>query len=379
MHRRCSPDSRFCRYLVVTKEVGPANVRRLLTETATTVAEALDGQLVAMGNVCLGGAEAELALLVEDGWHRRGLGVCLACVLAGQAVESGARVLTATVIGTNVAIRQTLAAAGLAPVIVAADAGILELHCDLLRWAPAVSPSPGMAAAAVGPPAAAGPDGHPECDPECDQGLQRVAAGPKGARVSFREEMLNRKSVTLGLAGLGLAGALAGGAGIAAAATGATTTTPTTASTVATPPYRDGGLSGMASGMSGMASGMSGMASGMSGMASGMSGMASGVNSPITAAASYLGLSRTDLQTQLQAGKSLADVAQAQGKSVSGLEGAMVAAIKSNLDANTTLTADQKAAILAQVKSHIDTMVNTTHPSGAGIGSMGARMSGMRR
>jgi len=171
--------------------------------------------------------------------------------------------------------------------------------------------------------------------------------------------MLNRKSVTLGLAGLGLAGALAGGAGIAAAATGATTTTPTTASTVvATPPYRDGGLSGMASGMS---------------------GMASGVNSPITAAASYLGLSRTDLQTQLQAGKSLADVAQAQGKSVSGLEGAMVTAIKSNLDANTTLTADQKAAILAQVKSHIDTMVNTTHPSGAGIGSMGARMSGMRR
>src|SRR5664280_2961376 len=181
-------------------------------------------------------------------------------------------------------------------------------------------------------------------------------------RVSQHEgelrEMLNRKSVALGLAGLGLAGALAGGAGIAAAATGATTTTPTTASTVATPPYRDGG---------------------MSGMASGMSGMASGVNSPITAAASYLGLSRTDLQTQLQAGKSLADVAQAQGKSVSGLEGAMVTAIKSNLDANTTLTADQKAAILAQVKSHIDTMVNTTHPSGAGIGSMGARMSGMRR
>src|SRR5664280_2439041 len=97
-----------------------------------------------MGNVCLGGAEAELALLVEeDGWHRRGLGVCLACVLAGQAVESRARVLTATVIGTNVAIRQTLAAAALAP------------------------------------PAAAGPDGHPECDqgrpalPGCAAGDRR--------------------------------------------------------------------------------------------------------------------------------------------------------------------------------------------------------------
>src|SRR5450759_2485496 len=64
--------SRVCRYLVVTKEAGPANGRRLLTESATTGAESLDGQLVAMGNVCLGGAEAELALLVEDGWHRRG-------------------------------------------------------------------------------------------------------------------------------------------------------------------------------------------------------------------------------------------------------------------------------------------------------------------
>lgn len=37
-------------------------------------------------------------------------------------------------IGTNVGIGQTLAAAGLAPVIVDCGAGTLELHCDLLRW-----------------------------------------------------------------------------------------------------------------------------------------------------------------------------------------------------------------------------------------------------
>src|SRR5450759_3277702 len=36
-------------------------------------------------------------------------------------------------IGTNVGIGQTLAAAGLAPVIVDCDAGTLELHCALLR------------------------------------------------------------------------------------------------------------------------------------------------------------------------------------------------------------------------------------------------------
>jgi hypothetical protein len=71
MHQRCSPGSRYRRYLVATSEVRPASVLRLLTETATTVAESRDGQLVAMGNVDLGGAAAELALLVEDGWHRR--------------------------------------------------------------------------------------------------------------------------------------------------------------------------------------------------------------------------------------------------------------------------------------------------------------------
>jgi len=45
-------------------------------------------------------------------------------------------VLTAAV-GTNVAIRRPLAAAGLAPRIVDCDAGTLELYCDLLRRAPA--------------------------------------------------------------------------------------------------------------------------------------------------------------------------------------------------------------------------------------------------
>ena len=50
---------------------------------------------------------------------------------------------------------------------------------------------------------------------------------------------------------------------------------------------------------------------------------------------------------QLQGGQSLADIAAAQGKSVSGLEDAMIAAMTSHLDANTTLTAEQKAALAA--------------------------------
>ena len=63
-----------------------------------------------------------------------------------------------------------------------------------------------------------------------------------------------------------------------------------------------------------------------------MAGPMFGQNSPMTAVAKYLGLSRAELREQLQAGKSLADVAKTQGKSVSGLEDAMVAALTTNLD-----------------------------------------------
>ncbi len=165
---------------------------------------------------------------------------------------------------------------------------------------------------------------------------------------------LNRKRVVTGLVATGLvAGSLAGG-GVALAATGATPAPAT--STSAEPPY------GMGAGHFG-----------------GMHGMWSGQQPGLAAAATYLGLTQTQLRDQLQAGKSLADVATAQGKTVSGLKDAIRAAITSRINASTALTADQKAAMLSQVKSHLDTMVNMTHPSGAGTGPMGSPMGGMWR
>lgn len=161
---------------------------------------------------------------------------------------------------------------------------------------------------------------------------------------------LNRKGVMIGLVGLGLIGGLTGGVGVAAAATDSPGTPPSAGAA----PF-----------------------AGTSGMGGGMHGMASGQNSPVAGAADYLGLSQTDLHEQREAGKSLADVAKAQGKSVPGLKDAMVAAVKGNLDANTTLTADQKTAILTKMQSRIDTMVNATHEPGSGSGPMGGgRMHG---
>jgi hypothetical protein len=172
---------------------------------------------------------------------------------------------------------------------------------------------------------------------------------------------LNRKSVTLGLAGLAMVGVVLGGTGIAVAATDPPTV-PSTASSSADPPYGHRGGRGGRGDADDMGS---------------MAGMTFGENSPMAAAADYLGLSPTELQTQLHNGQSLADVAAAQGKSASGLQDAMIAAMSANLDANTSLTPEEKAADLALMKSHLDLMMTATHDSGAGFGPMGGGMGGM--
>lgn len=166
---------------------------------------------------------------------------------------------------------------------------------------------------------------------------------------------LQRKGIVVALATVGLAGLAS--AGIAAgAAWGATPATPTPAASTG---YHNG--RGMA----------------------GMHAMMAGQRTCLDAAATYLGLSPTDLQTQLRAGTSLADVAKAKGKSVSGLEDAMLAAAQRSLDADTTLSAEQKTTMLSRMKSQIDTMVTATHRGsgmgmGAGGGMMGGSMHGMR-
>src|SRR5262245_45650395 len=85
----------------------------------------------------------------------------------------------------------------------------------------------------------------------------------------------------------------------------------------------------------------------------------------LTAVIDYLGMTAAQLRTQLEAGKSLADVAKAQGKTVSGLEDAIVAAATKKLDAAVaagTLTAAQEATMLADLKSQVDDMVNRKGP-----------------
>jgi hypothetical protein len=80
-------------------------------------------------------------------------------------------------------------------------------------------------------------------------------------------------------------------------------------------------------------------------------------------AAGYVGLTRKELATELRAGKSLAQVAAAQGKSAEGLEQALLNAVKTRLDqlvAAGDLTADRRQALLSRIEARIEKIVNRT-------------------
>ena len=89
----------------------------------------------------------------------------------------------------------------------------------------------------------------------------------------------------------------------------------------------------------------------------------------LSAAADYLGLKESELLTKLQSGKSLADIAKDQGKSVDGLVNALVADAKTHLDQAVKdghLSQTQADQILGQIKQHITDFVNGTAPKGFG-------------
>lgn len=159
----------------------------------------------------------------------------------------------------------------------------------------------------------------------------------------------NRKRLLAALAATGvLAGGLAAG-GVALASTGTAYSPATTTATTPAYGWCDGGPGDM-------------------------HGMWSGQQPVLKAAADYLGVSQSQLLTQLRSGKSLTDVASAQNKSVSGLKTVMLAAMTSRINASTGLSTAQKAAMIAEMKSHLDAMMNGTYAAGPGMHRMDSPM-----
>jgi transposase-like protein len=79
------------------------------------------------------------------------------------------------------------------------------------------------------------------------------------------------------------------------------------------------------------------------------------------AAASYLGVTEAALETSLNGGSTLADIAKEKGKSVAGLKAALVAAARADLAQavkDGRLTEAQQTAMLVDLSDRIDGLVN---------------------
>jgi lipoate-protein ligase A len=91
----------------------------------------------------------------------------------------------------------------------------------------------------------------------------------------------------------------------------------------------------------------------------------------LDAAATAIGITADELRTELQAGKSIADVATAKGVSVDAVIAAMVADVKAHLDeevASGEHTQEEADAKLAEATTRITEMVNRTAPTRGAMG-----------
>lgn len=88
-----------------------------------------------------------------------------------------------------------------------------------------------------------------------------------------------------------------------------------------------------------------------------------GLVDKLSAAAEFLGLEEAELRERLREGQSLADVAEAENKSVDGLEQAILADAKADLDAaveDERLTREQADRIYERLHAAIDRIVTNT-------------------
>ncbi len=91
--------------------------------------------------------------------------------------------------------------------------------------------------------------------------------------------------------------------------------------------------------------------------------LARGARGLLKVAATYVGLTNAQLVAELRSGKSLAQVATAKGKSVDGMEQALLAALKKKVDAAVaagTLDAARAQTLLERAPARIERIVQRT-------------------
>ncbi|WP_405917689.1 MULTISPECIES: GNAT family N-acetyltransferase [unclassified Streptomyces] len=114
MHDRCSPRTLSMRY---HGPVGDADryLNHLLSPSfgRTLAVQTASGRIVGLGHLLWDGDETEVALLVEDDWQRRGIGVELLGRLVTMAVEAGCESVYAVTQASNTGMVAAMRSLGL--------------------------------------------------------------------------------------------------------------------------------------------------------------------------------------------------------------------------------------------------------------------------
>ena len=131
---RCSTESLYSRFLtVVPAETAATNViANLASDTAVWWVAEIDDLVVGLGAIHLfhDGA-AEVSLLVEDGWQRRGVATRLLPHLVDEARGRRAPYIWATALGARMPIIRRLARGIGASLTVSLSGGIAEMTAEL--------------------------------------------------------------------------------------------------------------------------------------------------------------------------------------------------------------------------------------------------------
>ena len=145
MFARCSVESRLPRFLAPLPTIPASHLARILNpppgdEAWIGVTRDDPDSVVALGSWAREGTDAELGLIVEDSWQRRGIGSAFLRVLAERAWDAGVCRLTASVLRESRHVLRMLRAV-LGPTSAHADTYVSYLESD--RCEAALTESPG--------------------------------------------------------------------------------------------------------------------------------------------------------------------------------------------------------------------------------------------
>jgi GNAT superfamily N-acetyltransferase len=134
MWERCSLATRIARFHAPVRNIPASYLETVLADPAANVLAVSepDGDVVALASLIRspGSGAAELGVLVEDAWQRRGIGRWLAAHLISAAPARGITTLTASFLAANAAVADLLRRVP-GQFSIAADDGVLNVRVSL--------------------------------------------------------------------------------------------------------------------------------------------------------------------------------------------------------------------------------------------------------